>query len=1111
MKRNRLRSIALGAIVCSAFMSVTPRAASAQLMTIVTDHFRIHYSSNTVGTARRVAETAEEVFAPLATAYNYYDDFSPIHIIVIDNSDRLGNGSANYYSNTITIWATNLDSDLRGSHDWVRNVLTHELAHIITLNKARQKWPVQFALLSVTRFTSNPDVRFEIPLYHLTAPAWWSEGIAQYATHQFGYETWDTHRDMLLRMAVLEDDLHSYTEMGGLQNRGGGYYGELVYNQGYGLLLYIDETYGREQVEALTHHTGRLSFDAAVDKVLGISAGQLYDDWVQHLEKRYGERATRIAPSLFEGDELADLNQGFIEYYPSFSPDGKKIAYVTSEDRDFPIPKLVIHDFETGETKRLDGFTDTRVSWSPDSREIAYVRNKSGFNDLYIYDLEADEETRISARLRAKDPDFSPDGERLVFIHNEDGTNNLGLIDRGGTNLAYLTNHNDGTQYSAPRWSPDGEWLLFSIFQGEDRDIAMMRAASPPLPKELGIRDRTLDDIPDSLRVFPDSLAFPHADTSGFRAVLASKADERDPFWLPDGSGFVFSSDRTGIFNIYEYRLATGEVEQMTNVLGGAFTPTADSTGRIAYSGYHASDYSLYEFHRGDYAQEAQFETISERDYQSVLDLPSISDEYDTQRYGGRQILGVVPTLGIGTTAFGNAFGLNQAVAGVQISKGEMMGGQRLTASAQVGKNFTESTDLNTDLSVFYRQSLRPVVGNNRSFNPSFSISFRRREIDNLITSRQTTSDSTAMGNLVAVVDSSDLIIIPDADRYTTQTLRRGDLLKRVFATVNVGIGLPMTRRQRVSLRYGHRDYDESWELQSVTSRVQAQVLQDGLDISDDVPEELTDQLVTFVDPISPQNLYSGLDYFSSHEFAIGYVFQDWQRRADGPMNPAGRALSMSFRYWLPTVADSLSQRTPADGVPGNQFAPVQRRLRINEYLGSYVERIGLPFSHTLSLQAFGGYRNLRLKPSVVPDGGTFEGRFYWPLRYYIGGLNFLSGYPYFTNSGSKLLYGRVGYRVPLIRRLNRRLFNLTFSKLYGELFAEAGAVGNFEGLDAGDFDTDDFLTDVGGELRMQVFSFYRISMTAFFQAAHPLNRDRVRSTTGLSIDSWRYYFGIRL
>ena len=125
---------------------LVPRPAVAQFQTISTDHFYIHFMSNASGTARRVAETAEEVFAPMAAAYDYYEDYSPIHIIVVDTSDRLGNGSADYSTNTIIIWATSLDIELRGSHDWIKNVLTHELAHIMTLNKARKKWPFQFAL-----------------------------------------------------------------------------------------------------------------------------------------------------------------------------------------------------------------------------------------------------------------------------------------------------------------------------------------------------------------------------------------------------------------------------------------------------------------------------------------------------------------------------------------------------------------------------------------------------------------------------------------------------------------------------------------------------------------------------------------------------------------------------------------------------------------------------------------------------------------------------------------------------------------------------------------------------------------------------------------------------
>ena len=52
------------------------------------------------------------------------------------------------------------------------------------------------------------------PLYHLNAPRGWTEGIAQYGAQKFGYDSWDSHRDMLLRMAVLEDDLLSWEEMG---------------------------------------------------------------------------------------------------------------------------------------------------------------------------------------------------------------------------------------------------------------------------------------------------------------------------------------------------------------------------------------------------------------------------------------------------------------------------------------------------------------------------------------------------------------------------------------------------------------------------------------------------------------------------------------------------------------------------------------------------------------------------------------------------------------------------------------------------------------------------------------------------------------------------------
>jgi Tol biopolymer transport system component len=50
--------------------------------------------------------------------------------------------------------------------------------------------------------------------------------------------------------------------------------------------------------------------------------------------------------------------------------------------------------------------------------------------------------------------------------------------------------------------------------------------------------------------------------------------------WSPDGKVIYFASDRTGIFNLYAYELATKKISQVTNVLGGAFTPAPSPDGK---------------------------------------------------------------------------------------------------------------------------------------------------------------------------------------------------------------------------------------------------------------------------------------------------------------------------------------------------------------------------------------------------------------------------------------------------------------------------------------------------------------------------------------------------
>jgi hypothetical protein len=76
--------------------------------------------------------------------------------------------------------------------------------------------------------------------------------------------------------------------------------------------------------------------------------------------------------------------------------------------------------------------------------------------------------------------------------------------------------------------------------------------------------------------------------------VESSRAVAAAPVWSPDGRYILFSSDRTGITNLYAHEIATASLRQVTNVLSGAFQPSISANGRwLAFALYTAQGYRL--------------------------------------------------------------------------------------------------------------------------------------------------------------------------------------------------------------------------------------------------------------------------------------------------------------------------------------------------------------------------------------------------------------------------------------------------------------------------------------------------------------------------------------
>jgi outer membrane protein assembly factor BamA len=142
---------------------------------------------------------------------------------------------------------------------------------------------------------------------------------------------------------------------------------------------------------------------------------------------------------------------------------------------------------------------------------------------------------------------------------------------------------------------------------------------------------------------------------------------------------------------------------------------------------------------------------------------------------------------------------------------------------------------------------------------------------------------------------------------------------------------------------------------------------------------------------------------------------------------------------------------------------------------------------------------------------------FYYPLRYYLGGVGTLRGYPYFTIAGGKVLFGRANFTFPIFNRGGKELPPYTFDKLYASLFVEAGGVGNFaklSDLKENKFKADAFLVDFGAELRMQIFSTYRLPMFGYFIIAFPVDKtvpDRNDPSVITTVDDYRIYFGMSI
>jgi hypothetical protein len=170
---------------------------------------------------------------------------------------------------------------------------------------------------------------------------------------------------------------------------------------------------------------------------------------------REGERAVYVADADGRGVQRIS-GEGFAAV-PSWSPDGRTIAFVRAEPDRPKVWNLWTADLSTGATRRLTAHrvgTPWGGSWFPDGRRIAYSHEKR----LVILDLSNGRErvyrSPVPDRL-VRTPAVSPDGRRVMFQVRHDGAWILEL--RDGSMRRVLADPS-AEEYT---WSPDGRRVAY--------------------------------------------------------------------------------------------------------------------------------------------------------------------------------------------------------------------------------------------------------------------------------------------------------------------------------------------------------------------------------------------------------------------------------------------------------------------------------------------------------------------------------------------------------------------------------------------------------------------------------------------------------------------------
>jgi len=665
--------------------------------TLDTEHFRVTFPDSLESLARRAGQRAEVAWGLLAEKF-LPPPSTVVDLVVTDHADISNGFSRVFPSDRVVVFAPPpVDGfGLPFMDDWMELVITHEMVHIFHQDYTRG--------LSKGVRTVFGRVPLEWPFFPGSAmPGWLVEGAATYfesALTASGRVRGSFH-EMVVRTAILENRFESIDQSSGDAPVWPG--GQRYYIYGSLFLNWYLQRHGEGTMGALADEVAGqwipYRLDAAADRVSGSSISDAWMAWRGELEARYSalrDSLSLVAP-ITQGEILT--GEGYYAWDPEPSPSGSGVAFARLDGRSDPQIRFLDPDAGTQE-KLFRTNALSHLSWGPAGElvfsQIDYIDPYRIRQDLYVGEPDG-RVVRLTKGARLDHPHVAPGGGSAVAVQDGEGSNRLVLVDLDTGTLTPLNDFQPGELWAYPRYSPDGRWIAASRWRsGAYFDVVIL-------------------DSHGRLRW----------------EVTHDRAIDNAPAWSPDGSWLLWSSDRTGIPNLFVVGVdpASGEpgrTAQVTNVLGGVAYPAVSADGRWIYFASYASD--GWHMERIPFQPSSWFEPLPLASSFSVeVDTGRLQAEVDGEVQPYSALPTLRPTYWAPTFREGDDVGDRRVLGsgfGFSTSGEDLLGRHAYSASAVMAKGVArtnggasytfsgfENPVLGASFSQFYDADARPWIG----------------------------------------------------------------------------------------------------------------------------------------------------------------------------------------------------------------------------------------------------------------------------------------------------------------------------------------------------------------------------------------------------------------